>query len=427
MLTAEENERLTRVGPGTPMGDFLRRYWFPVGTVGEMESRWTKRVRLLGEDLVLYRNRTGSFGLIGEACPHRRASLAYGIPTAEGIRCPYHGWQFNEAGRCIEQPNEPEGSNFKEKVWTAGYPVQALSGLLFAYLGPQPAPLIPRYDGLIAEGAIRMVGTATIDCNWLQIMENSADPVHTEWLHGKLYEFTCEKDNIKIPMGRHHSKIGFDEFDYGLIKRRTMEGQDENVPDWRIGHPLVFPNILGVSVGYSVPGGAWTCYELQFRVPIDDTTTQHYWFNAYTAPPHWAMPPELVDNVPLYDVKARDAEGNYLMTYIHGQDVLAWETQGKIASRELEHLGTTDRGVTIYRRMLLREMSRLQKGEDPMCVIRDAEKNASIDLPFENDKDMNSEGFEEFIWRTQVAFSPIAQQLMDVFRTNYYSTPQRVG
>jgi 5,5'-dehydrodivanillate O-demethylase oxygenase subunit len=424
MLTAEENERLTRVGPGTPMGDLLRRYWFPVGTVSEMRTRWTKRIRILSEDLVLYRNRVGKYGLIAEKCPHRNASLAYGIPTAEGIRCPYHGWEFNEDGRCVDQPNEPEGSSFKDKVWTAGYPVEEVSGLLFAYLGPQPAPLIPRYDGLVAEGAIRMVGTATIACNWLQIMENSADPVHTEWLHGKLYEFTRENDCVSIPMAHHHSKIGFDEFEHGLIKRRTMVGQDESVPDWSIGHPLIFPNILGVSVGYSVPGGTWTCYELQFRVPIDDTTTQHYWLNAYTAPPHWRIPRELIDDVPLYDVRLRDDHGNYLLTYIHGQDVLAWETQGRIADRRLEHLGTTDRGVTIYRRMLFREMARLQQSEDPMCVIRDPAKNILIDLPFENDKDMNSEGFEEFIWRTQVAFSPVADSLMNVFRQNFEPSPQ---
>ena len=124
MLTQQENELLTRVGPGTPMGDLMRRYWHPVaGGRRRWQDRWTKRVRILGEDLVLFKDRTGKFGLIGEFCPHRRASLAYGIPTEDGIRCPYHGWKFDGAGRCLEQPNEPEGSNFKDKVATAGYPV----------------------------------------------------------------------------------------------------------------------------------------------------------------------------------------------------------------------------------------------------------------------------------------------------------------
>jgi 5,5'-dehydrodivanillate O-demethylase len=423
MLTSEENDRLTRVGRGTPMGDFLRRYWYPVGTLAEMEQRWTKRVRILGEDLVLYRSRTGRFGLVGEHCPHRRASLAYGIPTAAGLRCPYHGWEFDERGSCIDQPNEPAGSTFKDKVRLDGYPVEELAGLLFAYLGPLPAPLIPRYDALVAPAAIRMVGTATIRCNWLQIMENSADPVHTEWLHGKLYEFRRENEGAKVAIGRHHAKIGFDEFAHGLIKRRVMVGQTEDVPDWRIGHPLVFPNILAVSVGYSVPGGTWACYELQFRVPIDDVTTSHYWFNSYTGPAHWDIPAELLDRVPSYAVAAHDADGAPLLDYIHGGDVYAWETQGPIADRDLEHLGSTDRGVTMYRRMLLREMENAEQGRDPMCVLRDPAANERIDLPFERDKDMNSEGFVEFVWRTQVAFSPIVGRLLDVFQQNYHAEP----
>src|SRR5271157_5172881 len=113
MLTAEENDVLTRIGPGTRMGDLMRRYWHPIAAAGEMDERWTKRVRLLGEDLVLFKDRAGRFGLIAEQCPHRRASLAYGIPTEQGIRCPYHGWMYDRNGQCIEQPNEPEGSSFK--------------------------------------------------------------------------------------------------------------------------------------------------------------------------------------------------------------------------------------------------------------------------------------------------------------------------
>src|SRR5471030_2708357 len=126
MLTEHENETLTRVGAGTPMGDLLRRYWHVVAPLDEMDGRWTKRVRLFGEDLVLFKDRSGAFGLITEACPHRRASFAYGIPTSDGIRCPYHGWKFDARGACLEQPNEPEGSNFKDKVTTGAYPVEEL-------------------------------------------------------------------------------------------------------------------------------------------------------------------------------------------------------------------------------------------------------------------------------------------------------------
>src|SRR3978361_924702 len=128
MLTAEENERLTHVGAGTPMGNLMRRYWHPVAGLAEMEDRWTMRVRILGEDLVLFKDRTGRFGLIGEFCPHRRASLAYGIPTDEGIRCPYHGWEFGHQGQCLSQPNEPEKSSFKNKVQTPAYSIQEMRG-----------------------------------------------------------------------------------------------------------------------------------------------------------------------------------------------------------------------------------------------------------------------------------------------------------
>ena len=184
MITAQENERITRVGRGTPAGDLLRRYWYPVAGVTELAARHTMRVNLLGEHLVLYRDRGGAYGLIDEFCPHRRASFAYGIPEADGIRCPYHGWKFDDSGACLEQPNEPAGSSWRERTTTVAYPVQELGGVLFSYLGPAPAPLLPRLDGFVVPGTIRMLGRAIVPCNWLQIMENSLDPVHTEWLHG---------------------------------------------------------------------------------------------------------------------------------------------------------------------------------------------------------------------------------------------------
>jgi 5,5'-dehydrodivanillate O-demethylase len=180
MISAEENVRITRVGRGTPAGELLRRYWHPIAGVSELADRWTMPMKLLGEDLVLYKDRGGRFGLIAEACPHRRASMQYGIPEADGIRCPYHGWKFDGTGRCLEMPNEPEGSTFAERTQTDGYPVQELGGMLFAYLGPQPAPLLPRLDGFVVPDTIRMCGKAVVPCNWLQIMENSLDPVHTE-------------------------------------------------------------------------------------------------------------------------------------------------------------------------------------------------------------------------------------------------------
>jgi 5,5'-dehydrodivanillate O-demethylase len=411
MLTVEENNQLTRVGSGTPMGELLRRYWQPIAALSEMNDRWTKRVRLLGEDLVLFKDRSGRFGLIAEFCPHRNVSFAYGIPETDGIRCAYHGWKFNGAGACIEQPNEPDGSTFKEKNSTNAYPVQELGGLLWAYLGPAPAPQIPRYDGFVAPGAIRMVGSAVIDCNWLQIMENSVDPVHTEWLHGKLYEFINEKNGVKVAISKHHVKIGFDEFKHGIIKRRLLAGQPETVSDWKDGHPVVFPTILAVGSG----GGLWKQYVFQIRVPMDDTHTLHLWYHAYIPPEDAVVPQHLLDDIAYYDVPIKDDKGEYMLNFIHAQDIMAWETQGPIADRSRESLGWSDSGVTMFRKMLKREMKKVEAGEDPMNVVRGAAANDVIELPLEKFKEHFSDGFESLLRRHMASFSPIAEDLIKVF------------
>ena len=150
MLTKEANERLTRVGPGTPMGNLLRRYWHPVTTAIELSKEPVLSVKLLGENLALYRSPNGELGLMAERCPHRGASMVYGIPEDGGLRCPYHGWKFSDEGVCLEQPAEPEESTFKHRVRIPAYPVQELGGLIWAYLGPAPAPLLPRWDMLVA-------------------------------------------------------------------------------------------------------------------------------------------------------------------------------------------------------------------------------------------------------------------------------------
>ena len=150
MITKEQNDRLTQVGPGTPMGELMRRYWHPIaGSIQLNGDNPTKEVRLLGEDLVLFRSAAGKLGLIEPSCAHRKANLSYGIPEPEGIRCAYHGWLYDVNGQCVDQPSEPEGSRFKEKVKLKAYPVQELGGLVFAYMGPEPIPLLPRWDSLV--------------------------------------------------------------------------------------------------------------------------------------------------------------------------------------------------------------------------------------------------------------------------------------
>src|SRR5438105_448709 len=169
MLTAEEHEHLIQTGQGTPMGSLLRRYWHPIATAADLEKDPVRPVRLLSEDLTLYRDAKGTLGLIADRCLHRGISLAYGIPQENGLRCAYHGWTYNAQGQVVDMPFEPACLPLK----ITAYPVQELGGLIFAYLGPQPAPLLPRWDLLVREDLDRNVELVKLPCNWLQCMDNS--------------------------------------------------------------------------------------------------------------------------------------------------------------------------------------------------------------------------------------------------------------
>ena len=399
------------------MGELMRRYWQPIGAAVDLESKWTKRVRLLGEDLVIFKDRQGRLGLIAEQCPHRRASFAHGIPTENGIRCPYHGWEYNAQGKCIHQPNEQDKCAFRDKVSTDAYPVQEMGGMLFAYMGPQPQPLLPRWDGFVAQGTIRIMGRTILPINWLQIMENSLDPVHTEWLHGHHYEFLKEQEGIKVAISTRHLKIDFKEFEYGMTKHRLLEGHSEDGDDWKVGHPIVFPNMLAVGNGDEKS----RYYSFQMRVPVDDTHTMHLWFNAYVPPQGVEVPKHLLDKVHTYEVPFMDDKGEYIVDNVDGQDMMAWISQGAIADRSLENLGATDKGIVMYRRMLKREMQKVQAGIDPMGIVRDSARNERIDLPNEKKKHHNSDGFTSFMMRTHAKYSPIANDLSKLFEPHLHT------
>ena len=417
MESVKQNKLLTEVGRGTPMGELMRRYWQPIGAAVDLESKWTQRVRLLGEDLVIFKDRQGRLGLIAEQCPHRRASFAHGIPTENGIRCPYHGWEYNAQGKCIHQPNEQDKCAFRDKVSTDAYPVQEMGGMLFAYLGPQPQPLLPRWDGFVAQNTIRIMGRTILPINWLQIMENSLDPVHTEWLHGHHYEFLKEQEGIKVAISTRHLKIDFKEFEYGMTKHRLLEGHSEDGDDWKVGHPIVFPNMLAVGNGDEKS----RYYSFQMRVPVDDTHTMHLWFNAYVPPQGVTVPKHLLEKVHTYEVPFMDDKGEYIVDNVDGQDMMAWISQGAIADRSLENLGSTDKGIVMYRRILKREMQKVQAGIDPIGIVRDSVRNERIDLPNEKKKHHNSDGFTSFMMRTHAKYSPIANDLSKLFEPHLHT------
>ena len=384
MLTREQNERFTQVGPGTPMGELFRRYWMPVATVTQLHAHPTRAVKLLGESLVLYRDRSGNYGLIQDACAHRNTNMLWGIPEDNGLRCPYHGWLYDATGQCLEQPAEAPDSVFKHKVKIKAYPVEELGGMLWAWLGPEPRPMVPHWEAFVEPDTVRDIGWAVLPCNWLQIMENSLDPVHVEWLHTYFSNYALERLGNRgaeddpgfwrtQTKQRKHVKIGFDIFEHGIVKRRVLEGEDETHPNWAIGHVICFPNMLRQD---------------QIRVPIDDTHTLYWWYKPYPKRPE--DPEQRPEDIPLYEVPLPGVDKYGMpiwevMDNNSGQDNYAWQSQGPITPRWTEMLGESDKGIIFYRRLLREQMAIVADGGDPMNTFRDPAANVSIHVPHERD------------------------------------------
>lgn len=407
MLTEERNRIMTQVGPGTPYGELLRRYWYPLAFASDLAEFPIRKARLLGQDLVVFRLDDGSYGLLDEMCPHRRASLVYGVTEPEGIRCGYHGWLFSRDGRCIEQPAEPAESTFKDRIRTGAYPCQELGGLVWGYLGPSPVPELPRYDIFTWTDVWRDAGWTMLPINFMQIMENAVDPTHVEWLHGRYANFIRTRQGLPsaLTFSRRHARIAFDEFEHGIIKRRLYEGQTEEADDWKIGHPLVFPYMMKVG------GGAHR--QMQIRVPIDDTTT---WFILYsTHKPEGVELPQQ-GSFPNYEVPWIDAQGHHIVDYVEGQDIMAWVTQGAIPDRSQEHLGKGDAGVILLRKVVFENIEKVARGEDPMGVLRDPAPAKYIELPMEKDKFGGGAAFEwEFLTAASTRYSPQIDYLRSIY------------
>lgn len=385
MLSQAENERLTRVGPGTPCGDLLRRYWFPIAVASEITDETpTKRVRLLGENLVLFRDLSGRLGLLPERCPHRHVSLYYGFVEEDGLRCPYHGWKFNAAGECIEQPYERPGSPLAKQAQLRSYPVEQLAGLVFAYLGPLPAPLLPRWETLVRKDGVRDIVVLPVhNHNWLQAQENSHDPTHTFWLHAKLYERALrdrpeERKKWAADIAYFGRPIEATEFELcrepawtGIRKIRTYGGER---PEREAGHPAIFPNILIAPQARFIT--------THFRVPIDDTHTAIYWVE-FLPTEDGSLVEQRDEDIPVTHMPHPATEnGDYRLDHFVYQDLMAWETQGEIADRTTELIGMGDRGVVMFRNLLKEQIARAEAGQDPEGVIRDPAINGSIQFVF---------------------------------------------
>ena len=371
MLEQAKNELVTRVGRGTPMGDLLRRYWMPIAGVSELAANPIKAVRLMGEDLVLYRDLSGTYGLVDRHCPHRRADLAYGFVENCGLRCNYHGWQFAADGACIEQPFEDVANpdaRYRDKVRITAYPVEAKAGLLWAYLGPQPAPLVPNYEPFTWQHGFKQIVISEVPCNWLQGQENSIDPVHFEWMHRN---WSVRLRGEKGPYAPRHMKLAFDEFEHGFVYRRVTEDTNESDLLWTIGRTCLWPNAL------------YTGDHFEWRVPIDDENMLSVTWHFARVPKE--QEPYVQETIPTWHGPIKDElTGKWITTHVMNQDFVAWLGQGKISDRWNEHLGSSDRGVIMVRKRFLEDLERVARGEDPKAIVRDPKANECISLPVAN-------------------------------------------
>ena len=355
---------LTEVGRGKPMGEFLRRYWHPVGLAGDASSA-PKAVRILGEDLVLFRDGMGRPGLVKARCAHRGTTLYYGRVEKRGIRCCYHGWLFDVEGRCLEQPCEPGGGRFRDRIRQPWYPVQERYGLIFAFMGPlEKKPVLPRYEALEVlepgefieadDSSVGGGGSAIIPCNWLQHYENLVDPFHVPILHGNFSGTQFVEQMGLFPAVR------WEYADWGV---RTLS--ERKLPDGRI-----FLRVSGAALPNLrvIPNPRVAQYArvemIGWVLPIDDTSFRIY--NAARVREAGAIRRQRsTRNGKSWEELTSEERREY------PGDFEAQTGQGPITFHSDEHLATSDKGVAMLRRLLKRQVKVVAEGKDPAGVSFD--------------------------------------------------------
>jgi phenylpropionate dioxygenase-like ring-hydroxylating dioxygenase large terminal subunit len=403
-MNQNQNDLITRIGPGTPCGALMRSYWQPAALVDEfnpvldprMAHRPVKAVRLLGEDLVLFRNADGGWGLLDRACPHRGADLSFGRNEGDGLRCPFHGWKFNLAGKCLETPAEPPGSRLCDRVSQRSYPVIERSGVLFAWLGEEGVtpPPFPAFDCFAAPSTHVFAFKGLWQANWLQAFEVGIDPAHPSFLHRYLQDEPLARigENAagkqfrsasagaiageQWPMTRimrefTKPEISFEARPWGmqLTALRPMTAELTHVRVTQAVFPATF--VIPLSQTLTIT---------QMHVPVDDTRT--YWYAFFTS---FAGPldkeamraqrlefialPDYVPKSGRHDDWGFDADEQLTQTYLGmGQDDInrhdqwAVESMGPIQDRTREHLGTSDKVIMANRRMLAKAIDVVREG-----------------------------------------------------------------
>ena len=402
-MKAEQNDKLTRVGPGTPGGERLRRSWQPVALLDELDPRFdpamatrpVKAVRLLGQDLVLFKDAQGQFGLLDRDCPHRGADLAYGRNEGDGLRCPFHGWKFDIRGQCTETPAEPLGSTLCQRIRQRSYPLQTRAGVLFAWLGAEGStpPPLPALDCFEAPGSHTFAFKGLWHCNWLQAFEVGIDPAHASYLHrffndasledsyGKQFRGASlgEKDGEHWPMTRVMREFGRPEISHEAmpwgIRLTALRRMTEDLMHVRITN-AVFPQTFVIPLSP-------TMTITQMHVPVDDT--RNYWYAFFTSF-DGPVDKDTMRNqrlpavtLPDYSPKAGrhndwgfNPEEQQSRTYlgmgeddINVHDQWACESMGAIQDRTREHLGTTDKVIMASLRLLQQAMDTVAAGGTP--------------------------------------------------------------
>jgi phthalate 4,5-dioxygenase len=390
MLSKEDNERLTRVGEGTPMGSVFRRYWLPALLSSELEEPdgAPVRLRLLGEDLVAFRDTTGAVGLVDAYCAHRRAPLFLGRNEKAGLRCVYHGWKFDRSGRCTEMPTEPKESTYKDRIKLKAYLTCEGGGIVWTYMGPSPAPPPPDYELVRAPATHRFVSRTVQDCNYLQALEGGLDSAHATILHNMTLGDMSWLDDYE----RTTPRLDVRSTDYGFEYSGIRKLKDSY---WVRVYQYVMPAtqirgriapVRGENAPPRVP-----LINGHFWVPIDDVSVSVVNFS-YSADPAIAVdeqfalqaeisygrgPDELQPDLRLKRNTANDflidraVQRTQTFTGISGvntQDVAVQEGMGAIVDRSKEHLSSTDRAIVAMRRLLLEAVRTVEAGGSPKGV-----------------------------------------------------------
>ncbi|HZT09077.1 MAG TPA: Rieske 2Fe-2S domain-containing protein [Chloroflexota bacterium] len=385
MLSKEENELITRAGPGTPMGNLMRRYWIPALLTEEIPTPDSPpvQVRILGEELVAFRDTNGRIGLLDEHCHHRGTSLFYGRNEECGLRCVYHGWKYDVEGHVVDTPAEPAGSRFKEKLRHPAYPTHEVAGIIFAYLGPRERmPLFPNYDWTQVPTDHTYVTKAYQSCNYLQGLEGECDSSHLSFLHRT---FSRDGDQ-SLYQSDSAPAYETEEADFGmrLIATRKAGPGKRYV---RVSAQIM-PVGVAVPVGTRDASGNLDGYEVHFYTPIDDTHSWRFDFGfrrsrvvtdadvhrRLVIGPDYRRIPN-ADNHYLQDREMQRAVNFTGMTDFLTHDSCATESMGPLFDRSREHLGASDKGVIAVRRYLLDAIKALQDGREPPHLVRDFERN----------------------------------------------------